>query len=92
MNLKLNIQEINIRLSKAHFKCKFILNDAKNQIFWQKHVSMKLLEVSLSCWQKHVSMKLLEVSLSCIHFSLIFSNGEVMIKFPYIFASVVGPS
>jgi hypothetical protein len=26
-----NIQEINIRLSKAHFKCKFILNDAKNQ-------------------------------------------------------------
>jgi hypothetical protein len=76
MNLKLNIQEINIRLSKAHFKCKFILNDAKNQIFWQKHVSMKLLEVSLSC----------------LHFSLIFSNGEVMIKFPYIFASVVGPS
>ena len=27
--------------------------------------------------QKHVSMKLLEVSLSCLHFSLMFSVGEV---------------
>jgi hypothetical protein len=31
--------------------------------------------------QKHVSMKLLEVSLSCLHFSLMFSEGEV--KSPY---------
>jgi len=27
--------------------------------------------------RKHVSMKLLEVSLSCIHFSLMFFEGEV---------------
>jgi hypothetical protein len=27
--------------------------------------------------QKHVSMMLLEVSLSCLHFSLMFSEGEV---------------
>jgi hypothetical protein len=31
--------------------------------------------------QNHVSMKLVEVSLSCLHFSLMFSEGEI--KSPY---------
>ena len=35
-------------------------------------------------------MKLLEVSLSCLHFSLMFSEGEV--KSPYFIASVVNPA
>jgi len=65
MNLKLNMKDINKILAKAHFKCNFFLNDAKKQ-----HIL-----------QKHVSMKLLEVSPSCLHFSFIFSEGEV--KSPY---------
>ena len=31
MNLKLNIKDINKILAKAHFNCRFFLNDAKKQ-------------------------------------------------------------
>ena len=66
MNIKLNMKDINKILAKAHFKCKYFKkNDAK-----KTHIL-----------RNHVSMKLLEVSLSCLHFSLMFSEGEV--KSPY---------
>ena len=61
MNLKLKMKDINKILAKAHFKCNLFLNDAKKQIIFAEHVSMKLLEVSLSC----------------LHFSLMFYEGEV---------------
>ena len=65
MNIKLNMKDINKILAKAHFKCKYKkMMRKKNTLLWN-----------------HVSMKLLEVSLSCIHFSLMFSEGEV--KSPY---------
>jgi hypothetical protein len=40
-------KDINKKLAKALFKCKF-LNMMRRNTFLQKHVSMKLLEVSLS--------------------------------------------
>jgi len=43
MNLMLNMKDINKILAKTHFKCE------KKNIFLRKHVSMTLLEVSLSC-------------------------------------------
>jgi hypothetical protein len=61
MNLKLNMNDISKILAQAHFKYIFFLNDVKKNTFLQKHVSIKLLEVSLSC----------------LHFSLMFSEGEV---------------
>jgi hypothetical protein len=53
MNLKFNMKDINKILAKSHFKCKKPQIDTK----------------------KHVSMNLLEVSLSCLHFSLVFSKS-----------------
>jgi ssDNA-specific exonuclease RecJ len=61
MNLKLNMNDISKILAQAHFKYIFFSNDVKKNTFLQKHVSIKLLEVSLSC----------------LHFSLMFSEGEV---------------
>ena len=65
MNIKLNMKDINKILAKAHFKCKY----------------KKMMRKKPTLLWNHVSMKLLEVSLSCIHFSLMFSEGEV--KSPY---------
>jgi hypothetical protein len=62
MNIKLNMKDINKILAKAHFKCKYIfLNDAGKKTHFCGIMSVKLLEVSLSC----------------LHFSLMFSEGEV---------------
>ena len=61
MNLLLNMKDINKILAKTHFKCKYKKKCEKKNIFLQKHVSMMLLEVSLSC----------------LHFSLMVSEGEV---------------
>ena len=62
MNLLLNMKDINKILAKTHFKCKYKKkNVKKNPIFLRKHVSITLLEVSLSC----------------LHFSLMISEGEV---------------
>ena len=55
------MKDIDKILAKAHFKCNLFLNDAKKQIIFAEHVSMKLLEVSLSC----------------LHFSLMFYEEEV---------------
>jgi hypothetical protein len=63
MNLKLNMKDINKILAKAHFKCIFFLNDAKKQHIFAETCLYEL--------------KLLEVYLSCLHFSLMFSEGEV---------------
>jgi hypothetical protein len=60
MNLLLNLKDITKILAKAHFKCKYKKNDVKKKTFLLKHVSMKLLEVSLSC----------------LHFSHLFPEGE----------------
>ena len=60
MNLLLNMKHINKILAKIHFKCKYKKN-VKKPIFLPKHVSMMLLEVSLSC----------------LHFFLMVSEGEV---------------
>jgi hypothetical protein len=69
MNLKLNLKDINKKLAKAHFKCKFLNMMRRNNTFLQKHVSMKLLEVSLSY----------------LRFSLLFvSMGSPMIAYMYI--------
>jgi len=51
------MKDINKVLAKAHFKCICFFK-------WCKETFL----------QKHVSMKLLEVSLSCLHFSLMFSG------------------
>jgi hypothetical protein len=68
MNLKLNLKDINKKLAKALFKCKF-LNMMRRNTFLQKHVSMKLLEVSLSY----------------LRFSLLFvSMGSSVIAYMYI--------
>jgi hypothetical protein len=61
MNIKLNMEDINKILSKAHFKCKYFKKWCRKNTFLQNHVSMKLLEVCLSC----------------LHFSLMLSEGEV---------------
>ena len=46
MNIKLNMKDI----SKGTLQMQiFLKNDAKKPTFLRKHVSMKLLEVSLSC-------------------------------------------
>ena len=55
-----NMKDINKILAKTHFKCKK-KKKVKKPTFLQKHVSMMLLEVSLSC----------------LHFSLMVSEGEV---------------
>jgi hypothetical protein len=61
MNIKLNMKDINKILAKTHFKCKYLKKWCrKNTFLWN-----------------HVSMKLLEVCLSCLHFSLMLSEGEV---------------
>jgi hypothetical protein len=60
------MMEINKILAKTHFKCKFLK-------MMQKKTPTIL--------RKHVTLKLFEVSLSCLHFSLMFSEGEV--KCPY---------
>ena len=62
MNLMLNMKGINKILTKTHFKCKY-----KKKKCEKKHTFLR----------KHVSMMLLEVSLSCLHFSLMVSVGEV---------------
>ena len=72
MNSKLNMNDINNIIAKAHFKCNFFFKWCEETFLW-----------------KHVSMKLLEASLSCLHFSLMFSEGEV--KSPCCFVSVVSP-
>jgi hypothetical protein len=63
MNLKLNRKDVNKIISKATLEMQivFFLNETKKQHMLRKHISMKLLEVSLSC----------------LHFSLMFSEGEV---------------
>ena len=60
------MKDINKILAKAQFKCICFFK-------WCEETFL----------QKHVSMKLLEVSLSCLHFSLMFSEGEV--KSPWFF-------
>ena len=60
MNLLINMKDINKILAKTHFKCKY-----KNKM-WKKNIFLR----------KHVSMTLLEDSLSCLHFSLMVSEGE----------------
>ena len=45
MNLKLNVKDI----SKGTLQMQFFLMMQRNKIFWQNHVSVKLLEISLSC-------------------------------------------
>ena len=61
MNLLLNMKDINKILAKTHFKCKL------KKKMWKKNIFLR----------KHVSMTLLEVSLSCFHFSLMVSEREV---------------
>ena len=61
MNLLLNMKDINKILAKTHFKCKY----------------KKKCEKTPHILRKHVSITLLEVSLSCLHFSLMISEGEV---------------
>ena len=75
MNLMLNMKDINKILAKTHFK-------------WKKK---KKLKNPTFLW-KHVSMTLLEVSLSCLHFSLMVYEGEVKSPYfckcgePWVFA------
>jgi hypothetical protein len=51
MNLKLKMKDIDKILAKAHFKCNLFLNDAKKQIIFAEHVSMKLLDKSIRMLQ-----------------------------------------
>ena len=60
MNVKLNMKDINKISAKEHFKCIFSMIRRKSKFL-----------------RKYVSMKLLEVSLSCIPFSLMLSEREV---------------
>ena len=60
MNVKLNMKDINKISAKEHFKCIFLMIGRKSTFL-----------------RKCVSMKLMEVSLSCIHFSLMLSEREV---------------
>jgi hypothetical protein len=61
--------------------------------YWQRHTSNASIKKNDAKTPPHfcgiMSIKLLEVSLSCLHFSLLFTEGEV--KSPYFFASVVSP-
>ena len=41
------------------------------------HFGVKMMQRNNTFLWKYVSMKLLEVSLSCLHFSLLSSEGEV---------------
>jgi hypothetical protein len=58
MNLKLNVKDI----SKGTLQMQFFLMMQRNNIFWQNHVSVKLLEISLS--------------VSCLDFSRMFSGEK----------------
>ena len=59
------MKDINKILAKAHFKCKyFFLNDAGKKTHFCGIMSLKLLEVSLSC----------------LHFSLMFSGGRSQVS------------
>lgn len=62
INFKLNMKDFNKILAQVHFQFKY-----KKKTFLRNDIYL---------W-KYISLKLVEVSLSCLHFSFMFCEGEI---------------